>query len=132
MRVSQNPDDKGYSPTAEKRRVWVNDKEIVGWETADEFRRVVVGLDHKVYNGSVRIERLEEDNPQIKLLGGPAALPADVGFAGAGLVFDKPNKPEHPEHPEHPEKPEHPVQSQKPPTIEPTDVPPVKVGTTQV
>lgn len=93
MRVSKDPDDKAYSPTADQRRAWCNDQEILNWVTADEFRRCVITAE-KVHNGSVRIERLPEDSPQPSKVVVEVELPADVGFAGAGLVFEKPLKAE--------------------------------------
>lgn len=113
MRVSKDPNDKAYEPTAASRRVWSNDQEILDWVTADEFRRVVITSDGQVLNGAVRIEQLWPGNyPEPLVTETSTELPADVGFAGAGLVFDKPKaKPEHPKHPEHPT---HPEQSEKP------------------
>ena len=115
MRISKDPDDKAFSPTAGERKVWHNDREVPNWITADEFRRVIV-TPEKVLNGAVRIERLAEDGapPEPDLI---LEFPASAGFAGAGLVHEKPTqeKPEHPEHPEHPEAPE---QSQKPTEID--------------
>lgn len=92
MRVSKDEADKAYSPTANQRRVWSNDQEVLNWITADEFRRVVITSDGRVHNGSVRIERLPEDRPpEVHVDPAPEpTMPADVGFAGAGLVFVKP------------------------------------------
>lgn len=58
MRISTDPTDPAFVD-ARPRRVWVNEKEITGWVTADEFRRCVTTSDG-VLNGSVLIERLPE------------------------------------------------------------------------
>lgn len=88
MRVSKDTADKAYDLQADQRRVWYNDKEITGWFTADEFRRVVILENGKVLSGAVCIERLA-DTPAA-IVETPPSFPADAGFAGAGLVFDKP------------------------------------------
>jgi hypothetical protein len=94
MRISKDPSDKAFSETAERRRVWSRDVEVMSWVTADEFRRVVIKTDGQVMNGDCRIERLPEDSPQPE----PVATveePVDAGFAGAGLV----HVPDHVESP---------------------------------
>jgi hypothetical protein len=56
MRVSTDPNDPAYVD-ARPRKAWVNDVLIEGWTVADEFRRCVI-TPERVYNGSVRVERL--------------------------------------------------------------------------
>lgn len=58
MRVSTDPTDPAYIDDR-PRRVWLNDREIIGWTVADEFRRCVITPDG-VLNGAVLIERLPE------------------------------------------------------------------------
>lgn len=58
MRVSTDPTDPAYIDDR-PRRVWLNDREIIGWTVADEFRRCVITPDG-VLNGAVVIERLPE------------------------------------------------------------------------
>jgi hypothetical protein len=58
MRVSTDPADPAYID-ARPRRVWLNDREVLDWTVADEFRRCVVTA-AGVLNGSVLIERLPE------------------------------------------------------------------------
>lgn len=57
MRVSTDPNDKAY--TEARPRVWLGEREILGWITADEFRRVVITADGPMF-GAVRVERLLE------------------------------------------------------------------------
>jgi hypothetical protein len=56
MRVSTDPTDPAYID-ARPRKAWCNDIEVIGWTVADEFRRCVI-TPERVYNGSVRVERL--------------------------------------------------------------------------
>jgi hypothetical protein len=79
VRISTDPADPSYLD-GRPRRVTVNDLEVSGWHTADEFRRVVILKDGKVLHGSVWIERLSEDKPEPPA---PApAAPIDAGFSG--------------------------------------------------
>lgn len=85
MRVSKDKQDQAYSETADRRRVWCRDVEILDWITADEFRRVVIDATGKAHNGGVRVERLPEDSPPPEE---PVrTAPIDAGFAGAGMVY---------------------------------------------
>lgn len=83
MRVSKDPLDKAFSETAGRRRAWCNDHEVEDWMTVDEFRRVIVDTNGRVYNGAVRVERLPEDSPPPQEV---VEVPLDTGFAGVGLV----------------------------------------------
>lgn len=64
LRSSKNEADLAFDQYANERKVWCNDLEITDWATADEFRRVVIDVKGRVYNGSVRIERLPSDSMQ--------------------------------------------------------------------
>ncbi len=85
MRISTDPTDPAYIDDR-PRRVWVNDSEVLGWITADEFRRCVVAVDG-VKHGSVMIERLLP-------VGEVAAEPPPVCNTGLVGVFVKIEEPE--------------------------------------
>jgi len=57
MRVSKDPKDAAYDPRG--RKVFVSEKPVENWVSADEFRRVVVCTDRTIF-GDVYIERLPE------------------------------------------------------------------------
>ena len=82
MRVSTVPGDPHYVD-ARHRRAWVNDQEVLNWAVADEFRRCVIDLEGRVYNGSVRVERLpavgypEPDKPSTPITGFVGVLVSD-------------------------------------------------------
>jgi len=57
MRVSKDPKDVAYDPR--ERKVFVSEKPVENWISADEFRRVVVCTDRTIF-GDVYIERLPE------------------------------------------------------------------------
>lgn len=85
MRVSTDPSDPAYVDDR-PRRVWLNDREIDGWITADEFRRCVVTATGALH-GSVLIERLPK-------VGEPVVEPApmvDIGLSGISVAA--PNEP---------------------------------------
>lgn len=80
MRVSTDPSDPAYVDDR-PRRVWLNDREVDGWITADEFRRCVVTATGALH-GSVLIERLPK-------VGEPVAEPAptlDIGLSGISVA----------------------------------------------
>jgi hypothetical protein len=89
MRITKDPNDTAHFDDR-PRRVWVNDREILDWTVADEFRRVVQTA-NSVHNGAVRIERLPEP-------GAPVVEPAPVaGTDLTGMFVAVPDpKPEAP------------------------------------
>ncbi len=58
MRVSKDKDDSAYD--ARERKVFISEKPVENWISADEFRRVIVLADGKAIFGDVYIERLPE------------------------------------------------------------------------
>lgn len=58
MRIAKDPADPAYIDDR-PRRIWVNDREVLDWTVADEFRRVVQTPTGNLF-GAVMIERLPE------------------------------------------------------------------------
>lgn len=81
MRVSIDPSD----PCCDERprRVWVNEVEIGGWISADEFRRCVVTATGVVY-GAVRIEQLGEPGAPV------VETPIEASSSLAGMLVPVP------------------------------------------
>jgi hypothetical protein len=99
MRVSTDPNSAHFID-ARPRRVFVNDREVIGWTTADEFRRCVETPEGPLF-GSVRIERLPGDEPDPEP---EVELIQPRGFHGMFVAV--PDEPEMKEAPKEEEKPE--------------------------
>lgn len=84
MRISTDPSDPAFIDER-PRRVWVNEKEIQGWITADEFRRCVVTAEGAIH-GSVLIERLPE--PGTPVVEAPAECVG--GLSGVFVKVEEP------------------------------------------
>jgi hypothetical protein len=80
MRVSTDPNDPAYIDDR-PRRVWVNDREVIGWIVADEFRRCAI-TPSGVINGAVLIERLPDDAPE------PVVEPQPIPINSLSGIFE--------------------------------------------